>query len=211
MNHEWESGTNTNHVEFQREKFTIHFISSTMPLKEPKLCIKPWMLTICFPLFGLGSNSGLKWILARLSLHFWVSSLIFLFTRFKIANVKHIWYAFKLHCCSTALIIFSYISFGRRYQLLLLSEIYLLSLFCTSSISPMSSSCASPMSVIQSSSPVCILSMSLLCSSSSVCMMFISLLCLSSSVCMFSMSLACLSSSVYLLPISEIGLSYLYS
>ena len=123
MNHEWESGTSTNHVEFQREKFTIHFISSTMPLKEPKLCIKPWMLTTCFPLFGLGSNSGLKWILARLSLHFWVSSLIFLFTRFKIANVKHIWYALKLHCCSTALIILSHISFGRRYQLLLLSEV----------------------------------------------------------------------------------------
>ena len=46
----------TNHAEFQRGKLTIRFISSTTPLKEPNFRIKLWMLTVCFPLFGFGSN-----------------------------------------------------------------------------------------------------------------------------------------------------------
>ena len=46
----------TNHAEFQRGKLTIRFISSTTPLKEPNFRIKLWMLTVCFPRFGFGSN-----------------------------------------------------------------------------------------------------------------------------------------------------------
>ena len=60
MIHKREPGMSTNRAEFQREKLTIRFIASTTSLKEPNYCIKLWMLTICFPLFGFGSNSGLK-------------------------------------------------------------------------------------------------------------------------------------------------------
>ena len=60
MNHKQESGINTNYVEFQREKVTICFMSSTTALKEINFRIKLWMPTICFPLFGFGSNSGFQ-------------------------------------------------------------------------------------------------------------------------------------------------------
>ena len=58
MIHKRESGMSTNHAESLREKLTIRFIASTAPLKEPNFRIKLWMLTICFPRFGFGSNSG---------------------------------------------------------------------------------------------------------------------------------------------------------
>ena len=59
-----------------------------------------------------------------------------MFTGFKVANVKHVWFALKSHCFSTALIILSHISFARRIQLLLLSEIYLSSSFLRRSYRP---------------------------------------------------------------------------
>ena len=118
----------TDHVELQREKLT--------PLKEPNFRIELSMLTICFLLFNFARNYGLQYVLGRLVLHFWVNSLNLLFTGFKVANAKHVWFALKSHCFSTALIILSHISFARRIQLLFLSEIHLPSSFLRRSYRP---------------------------------------------------------------------------
>ena len=148
-----------------------------------------------------------------------------MFAKFKVANLEHILFVLKLHCCSTALITLSRILFGRRFQLLLLSEICLSSSFCTSPILPMSLVHASLMSVIYWSSSVWMLSMSLLCMSSLVWLVSMSLLCLSGWVCILTMSVLCSSHSVSILSMSlfcfsssvlyvaniRIGSSYLYS
>ena len=46
-------------VEFPSEKFNVHFISRTIPMKDSNFFIKFMMLPKYLPPFGLGSNSGL--------------------------------------------------------------------------------------------------------------------------------------------------------
>ena len=52
-------GIRTSQVEFPSEKFNVHFISRTIPMKDPNFFIKFMMLPKYLPPFGLGSNSGL--------------------------------------------------------------------------------------------------------------------------------------------------------